>query len=182
MRLLASVPVVAVACLALSACGDENQVSVKVPSRAMAPTYKVGETLDVDQAAYKTARPKVGDVVVFRAPRGAETGRCGATRTGRRACAEPTPPSANLRFLMRVVAGPRDTIAFEGGRAVRDGKREKQKGVRVSDPNCASCNLTLAVTVPKRHFFMAGDNRSDSADSRDFGPVPRKSIVGKVLD
>jgi signal peptidase I len=168
--------------LALVACGEDTTTTVRVPSVAMQPVYEVGQELEVDTSAYEDAAPRPDDVVLFRAPRGIAKGACGAPIRPRRACARPTPPSRDIRLLGRVIAGPGDQVAFRDGIAVVDGRVERERQLLIDDPMCDLCELPVEITVPERHVFVAGDNRSEAADSRAFGPVPYSSIVGRVSD
>ena len=172
-------PVLVAATLGLAGCGAET-TTVRVPSKAMLPAFATGQEVEVDQAAYQEERPKPGDVVIALAPSGAQKGECGDTRRGRQPCPKPTRPG-RLRFLLRVVAGPGDTVAFRDGVALVNGKREARRRLQVERP-CPSCELPIEATVPRNHYFMAGDNRSAASDSRIWGPVPRRSIVGRVVE
>jgi len=49
------------------------------------------------------------------------------------------------------------------------------------DPECGTCNLPREITIPEDHYYMMGDNRGESADSREWGPVPKKWIIGKAF-
>ena len=76
-----------------------------------------------------------------------------------------------------MVAGPGDTIAIRNGHVVRNGKLIKEDYIRP----CAvgsDCNFPRPITVPKGMWFMMGDNRGASDDSRFWGPVPKKWIIG----
>ena len=172
-------PVLVAATLGLAGCGAEA-TTVRVPSEAMLPAFKTGQEVEVDQAAYQDARPQPDEVVIALTPSGAQKGECGTRRRGRQPCPKPTSPG-RLRFLMRVVAGPGDTVAFRDGVAIVNGKREARRKLQVERP-CQSCELPIEATVPRDHYFMAGDNRSAASDSRVWGPVPRRSIVGKVVE
>ena len=86
------------------------------------------------------------------------------------------PSSASMP--LRVVAGPGDTIAFRDGLVVRNGRP-------VSEPYAERCTEDLCemprpITVPDGTWFLAGDNRGESDDSRFWGPVPTSAIVGTV--
>jgi signal peptidase I len=148
----------------------------------MQPAYEVGQELEVDTAAYEDAAPRPDDVVLFRAPRGIEEGACGTRRRPRQPCPRPTPPSRDIRLLGRVIAGPGDEVAFREGIAVVDGQDEQERQLLIEDPDCELCELPVEITVPGRHVFVAGDNRSEAADSRAFGPIPYSSIEGRVKD
>ena len=91
-----------------------------------------------------------------------------------------TSTRADVNFIKRVVAGPGDTIYIKGGHVYRNGKREKDAYI---NSTCANgdgrgCNFTTPITIPADHWFMMGDNRGESDDSRFWGPVPRKWIIG----
>ena len=49
------------------------------------------------------------------------------------------------------------------------------------DDSCLSCNLPQEITIPKDHYYMMGDNRGASADSREWGPVPEKWMIGQAF-
>jgi signal peptidase I len=81
-------------------------------------------------------------------------------------------------FVKRIVGGPGDRIAFRAGQTIRNGKPVAESFVR----ECRSegCDLPRPAAVPDGMYFMAGDNRGASDDSRFWAPVPRDWIVGRV--
>lgn len=164
----------------IAACGDS--VSVEQPSEAMAPTIKVGEEVTFDQAAFSDQPPRKGDVVLFSLPRSALGGGCAVPQRSRQACPAPAKGKSDARSVFRIVAGPGDRVAFRRGRAVVDGEPEKAGSIQVTDPGCERCDLPVTVTLPKGHFFLAGDNRSVAADSREFGPVPKSFLEGRLSE
>ena len=152
----------------------------RIPSGSMLPTLKVGQRVLVNRLGNRFNDPKIGEIVVFHPPAGAEgTGdTCGDTnRSPGKACDKPTPQKASENFIKRVVGLPGDKLSIQDGHVIRNGKRE-------SDPYIApcaggsACNLPQTITVPPDHYFMMGDNRGESDDSRFWGPVPRKWIIG----
>jgi signal peptidase I len=153
----------------------------RIPSESMVPTLEVGQRVLVNRIGSRFSDPEVGDVVVFHPPAGSETDTCGnPDRNEGEACDRPTSDRASVNFIKRVVAGPGDTIRVVDGHVIRNGKRE-------SDPNIANtcaqdagrgCNLPTAIKIPADHWFMMGDNRGESDDSRFWGPVPREWIIG----
>ena len=66
------------------------------------------------------------------------------------------------------------------GRVYLNGKLQKEPFIGPS-ANCDICNLPKPITIPKGHYFMMGDNRGESEDSRAWGPVPKKWIIGKAF-
>jgi signal peptidase I len=175
----------AVAALAVAAClsgcgSDNDSFGVQMPNEAMEPAYAPGDELTVDRTAYESHPPLVGDAVVFHAPVGAASGECGVPRRARRPCPVPTRTSKSIRLLLRIVAGPGEQVAFRGGVATVDGKREADQKLRIDVPTCDICDLPRNVTVPRNHWYLVADNRSASSDSRVWGPVPTSAIIGKV--
>jgi signal peptidase I len=149
----------------------------RIPSESMEPTLDVGQRVLVNRIGSRFTDPSVGDVVVFHPPRGADTNECGAPKPQDQACSLPTPQRSNVNFIKRVVAGPGDKIRIVGGHVIRNGVREKDSYIRPCGPG-DECTLPRTITIPKDHWFMMGDNRGASDDSRFWGPVPKKWIIG----
>jgi signal peptidase I len=165
----------------LSACG--GGLTYRVPSAAMEPTLKIGQHVTVDTAATRDHPPKLNDIVVFHPPRSAELGTslCGIPSEGadhRQACgATGSVGESSLVFIKRVVGLPGDRIAIVDGHVIRDGSRERDPYVAPCG-SASFCNFPQPVTIPAGEYFMLGDNRGQSDDSRFWGPVPRAWIVG----
>ncbi len=151
----------------------------RAPSETMAPTIEVGDRFFVDRLSYRLGDPSVGDIVVFHAPAGAESGRCGAPVQVGQACTRPTSERSDVDFVQRIVAGPGDRVALRDGRVLLDGKLQDQPFVGRCEEDI--CDLPRPVTVPADHWFVLGDNRAASSDSRMWGPVPERWLVGKQL-
>jgi signal peptidase I len=152
----------------------------RIPSGSMLPTLKVGQRVLVNRLGNRFNDPKVGEIVVFHPPAGAEgTGdTCGDTnRAAGMACDKPTPQKADVNFIKRVVGLPGDKISIRDGHVIRNGKRESDSYIAPCAGGSA-CNLPQTITIPPDHYFMMGDNRGESDDSRFWGPVPRKWIIG----
>jgi signal peptidase I len=157
----------------------------RIPSESMVPTLKVGQRVLVNRIGNRFSDPHVGEVVVFHPPAPANneagghgpSGQCGVEYNGGRACPTEYPKQANVNFIKRVVAGPGDTIAISDGHVILNGKRQKESFIRPCSPG-AECNFPTPVKVPPGHWFMMGDNRGESDDSRFWGPIPRKWIIG----
>lgn len=166
----------------LRTSGGGSPLSVRVSSASMAPTLEPGAVVRV--VANPTYAPKVGDIVYFHPPAGAGPIQpvCGdpAQGTGHpQACAEPTAARSSQTLIRRIVGGPGDRISIENGHVYRDGVRERDNYI---DP-CGtgpSCNFHTPITIPPGDYFVLGDNRGSSQDSRFWGPVPRSYIIGLV--
>lgn len=157
----------------------------QIPSESMEPTLEVGQRVLVNRFLYHFTDPKVGDVVVFHPPRGVEGGgpKCGAEKRPRQPCRMPTPERSSENFIKRIVAGPGDEVAVVGGHPVVNGKPMTDEDY-ISLAACNggdSCEMPVPITVPPDHYFMMGDNRGASDDSRFWGPVPRDWLIGKAF-
>ncbi len=150
-----------------------------MPSASMEPAYSAGEQVVVDLDAYAAAEPEIGDPVVFHPPHGADVDRCGVPVRPKRACPVPTPALSSQAFLKRVVATPGDRLSIRTGRPVVNG-RMMLVGVVQPCRGISGCNLERTITVPPGHYFVMGDNSAESFDSRYWGPVPTRAIIGKV--
>ena len=153
----------------------------RIPSESMVPTLTIGQRVLVNRIGNNFGDPAIGDVTVFHPPAGAENGKeCGAPRQPEQPCPRPTRDKADVNFIKRIVAGPGDKITVEDGHVVRNGKRQSEP---FAEP-CGGgegCDLSTPITVPKDHYFMMGDNRGASDDSRFWGPVPRDWIIGNAF-
>lgn len=150
-----------------------------IPSGAMYPTLEIGDQLMVQKVSRQFRR---GDVVVFRYPL-----------------------DPKISYVKRIVAVGGDTVASESGKLVVNGRplATRPAGIRCRpQPGGGACTAwteehdgrtyTIARTdaqpladlpprqVPAGHYFVVGDNRDNSSDSRIWGPVPANLMVGKA--
>lgn len=154
----------------------------RIPSESMVPTLEVGQRVLVNRIGTRFTDPKVGDVTVFHPPRGSETNECGAEQREGQACPRPTPERSDVNFIKRIVAGPGDTVAIVEGQVVLNGERQDESYINpCADPRDPSCNFPTPLRVPAGHYFMMGDNRGASDDSRFWGPVPDDWIIGNAF-
>ena len=128
-----------------------------IPSESMTPTLKVGDRVLVNKLSYHVHAVHRGDVVVFRRP--------------------PKEEDPNVRDLIKRVIGlPRETIEARDGIVYIDGRRLHEPYVHGE----VTENLPQQV-VPPGHYWVMGDNRINSRDSRVFGAIPRSLIVGRAF-
>lgn len=154
----------------------------QIPSGSMLPTLEIGERVLVNRTLFHLRDPKVGDVVVFHPPAGADgNGRdCGVRPQPNRPCPEPTEEKSDQNFIKRIVAGPGDRVRIEDGHPVVNGEVASEDFIRPCRGG-GSCDMREEIEVPPDHYFMMGDNRGQSEDSRFWGPVPRDWIIGQAF-
>jgi signal peptidase I len=151
----------------------------RIPSPSMEPTLKIGQRVLTNRLI---SHPSVGDIVVFHPPKGADPNNpvCGNPSQGGghpAACDAPTPGESSQTFIKRVVGAPGDRISIVGGHVIRNGVQEKDSYIAPCEGS-DSCNFRQTIVVPPGHYFMMGDNRGFSDDSRFWGPVPNNWIIG----
>jgi signal peptidase I len=153
----------------------------RIPSESMVPTLAVGQRVLVDRVTPRFSNPGRGDIVVFNPPTGAEEGACGDLgNPADRPCPEPTSGRSETNFIKRVVGLPGDRVKVIDGEVFVNGRRQAEPFAR-PDADCPICDLPQEITVPPGHFFMMGDNRGASADSREWGPVPEDWLIGRAF-
>ena len=79
-----------------------------------------------------------------------------------------------------MVGLPGDHLKITDGHVIRNGKLEPDSFTIPCD-NAPACTFPKTIVVPKGDYYMMGDNRPDSDDSRFWGPVPRSWLIGKVF-
>ena len=141
-----------------------------IPSGSMEPTLQIGDRILVNKLSYHFHGVDRGNIVVFSRP---PTENCGG-------------PEVN-DLVKRVIGLPGDVISLSNGYVDVDGKKldeswlpASEQGITVAGPAGNSSNLARPYRVPADNYFVMGDNRTDSCDSRYWGPINRSLIVGKV--
>jgi signal peptidase I len=153
----------------------------RIPSESMVPTLEIGQRVLVNRIGARFGDPKVGEIVVFHPPVGAERqSQCGTSPQNGEVCNQPTRQKAEVNFIKRIVAGPGDRLEIRDGRVIRNGRRVSEPYAQACGGGEA-CNFPQQVTIPAEHYFMMGDNRGSSDDSRFWGPVPREWIIGEAF-
>jgi signal peptidase I len=105
--------------------------------------------------------PKRGDVIVFKTPPAAAA-RCGAGGT----------------FVKRLIGLPGDEWEERNGYVYINGRRLDESYVK---PTRRDSRTIATMKIPPNHYFMMGDNRNSSCDSREWGTVPKENLIGKVF-
>jgi signal peptidase I len=151
----------------------------RIPSGSMEPTLVIGQRILANRMIN---HPSIGDIVVFHPPAGAnpDDAVCGDPNQGTghpQACDDGTPSESSQTFIKRVVAGPGDVIKIINGNVIRNGVKEKDSYAYQCGTG-PDCNFPKAIKIPPGDYFMMGDNRGESDDSRFWGPVPNKWIIG----
>jgi signal peptidase I len=144
----------------------------RIPSSSMEPTLhcarpdsgceaRFSDRVLACRFCYRIWSPQRGDIVVFKTPPLA-TVRCGAGGT----------------FVKRLIGLPGDVWEERAGYVYVNGKKLNEPYVQ---PSRRDARTIRPITIPKGQYFMMGDNRSASCDSRAWGTVPRKDLIGKVF-
>ncbi len=151
----------------------------RIPSESMYPTLEINQRVLVNRIGNNFSEPKIGEIMVFHPPQGAVGGaaQCGVQVSESQLCPKPTADKADVNFIKRVVGGPGDRIQVRDGKVIRNGRPTKEPFAQPCQTG-ASCDFAGEITIPEDHWYMMGDNRGASDDSRFWGPVPREWFIG----
>lgn len=154
-----------------------------IPSASMEPQLTAGDRVVVSRLAYDLHDPNRGDIVVFDDPLDAQLPDDGSSgfsvrryaRDALEAVGAVRPDETEL--IKRVIGLPGETVEGHDGAVYIDGRILVEPYLA---PDTAITDFD-PVEIPAGHVFVMGDNRTNSKDSRVFGPVPESSIVGRAL-
>jgi len=129
-----------------------------VEGKSMSPTFETGDYLIIDQISYRLSEPERGEIIVFKYPN-----------------------NPSRYFIKRIIGLPDETVILNDGKITIKNERFpngfswKESYVK----NISHKNMTY--TLSDDEYFVMGDNRANSSDSRIWGPVDKKFLVGKVF-
>lgn len=132
----------------------------EINGASMEPNFHNGQYILTNKVEYKLHEPQRGDVVIFKSPK-----------------------NKDVDYIKRIIGKPGDRVMLKGGMFyVND--------IKVEEPYLAPGTYISAgsflregeeIVVPKGEYFVAGDNRGHSSDSREFGPIPLGDFIGRAF-
>ena len=134
-----------------------------VDGRSMSPTFETNNYLIVDKLSYRFGIPKRYDVIVMKYP-------------------DPNPKNAQRDFIKRIIGLPGETVDIRDG-VVSIYNTDNPKGFVTNNKfvKFPKTGENMTVILDSNHYFVMGDNRYESFDSRGWGPLPASNILGKPL-
>lgn len=132
----------------------------QVRGNSMFPNYHDGEYILTDKISYRFGQPKRGDVIVFKAPRNEE-----------------------VDYIKRIIGLPGEEVELQNGFVYINQTKLPEFYLADSTVTLSGTFLTndASIKIPKGEYFVLGDNRDHSSDSREWGLVKREEIVGKAF-
>lgn len=132
----------------------------KVQGNSMVPTFHTGDYLITEKLSYRFREPKRGEIIVLKNPR-----------------------DESQDFIKRIIAVPGDTIEISNNTVYLNDQSIKESYLPPGTPTPVGAFLTegIPVKVANNQYFVIGDNREHSSDSREWGPVTKKEIIGKAF-
>ena len=129
-----------------------------VKGASMEPNFYDHEYLIIDELSYRFREPERGEIIVFRYPR-----------------------DPSQFFIKRVIGLPGETVEITGGNVIMF-NTEHPNGIKLDESYLSgvSTNGKDRVTLSENEFYVLGDNRDESLDSRSFGPIHRSDVIGRV--
>lgn len=132
----------------------------EIKGNSMEPNFHNNEYILTDKISYRFKDPKRGDVIIFKAPR-----------------------NPDVDYIKRIIGLPKERIKIQKGHVYINGEI-------LNEPYLTDKTLVLPgsslqegveITIPEGYYFVMGDNRPHSSDSREFGPIPNNLIIGHAF-
>ena len=132
----------------------------QIKGASMEPTFYNGNYIFTSKVTYKIRTPKRGDIVVFYSPK-----------------------NHDIEFIKRIIGIPGDTILIENNEIYVNGNILNEQYISAKTTLIPGnfAQEGVPIEVLENHYFVMGDNRPRSSDSREFGTIPTDSIVGQVF-
>ena len=179
-RLLAELPVLVIVAIAI-AYGIKALIAQAffIPSGSMIPQLEIGDRVVVSKLAYRLHEPRRGDILVFDAPFPQPKPHRSPIGQVVRGVAESVgvaQPSTE-EYIKRVIALPGEAVEGHDGHVFVNGRQLIEPYL----PRQTTTTDFSRVVVPKGRLWVMGDNRGNSSDSRVFGTVRRRTVVGRAF-
>lgn len=135
-----------------------NYAVISIPSESMLPTLEINDSVLIDKYLFENASPKRGDLIIFHPPEILKK------------------QNYTAPFIMRVVGLPGEMIEIKNGKVYLDGKAIEENYI-LAPPEYT----TPLAKIPPRSYYVLGDNRNNSHDSRFWGYVTEDLIIGRAI-
>lgn len=131
----------------------------EVSGHSMEPNFQNGDYILTNKIVYKMTEPKRGDIVIFKSP-----------------------TNKDIDYIKRVIGLPGETVMLKDQKFYINGKLLEER-YEYNKPVFGGSFLQedVEITVPPEHYFVSGDNRPGSSDSREFGPISKYDFIGKAF-
>ncbi len=129
-----------------------------VDGESMHPTFENGNYLVVDELTYDFEKPRRGDVIVFRYP-----------------------GDPSIFYIKRIIGLPDETVTIKNGKTTITESNGSSRVLKEPYISALDASYNTNVTLTPNQYFVMGDNRPKSSDSRVWGPLPSKNIIGRVI-
>ena len=132
----------------------------QIKGASMVPTFENGNYIFTSKITYKMRKPVQGDIVVFHSIR-----------------------NPDIEYIKRIIGRPGDTVLIQNQEVFVNGTQLTENYISAKTTLIPGSYIQegVVLTVPEDHYFVMGDNRPRSSDSREFGPIAFDSIVGQVF-
>jgi signal peptidase I len=145
----------------------------RIPSASMEPTLQIGDMVLVNRFIYHLHPPRRGDIIVFHPPGRGDTPIRGASS------------EASVNYIKRVIGLPGESLEIRRGtvfvRTPPAPWHALHESYIANNPKVGAGSKFGPVKVPRGDYFVLGDNRGNSDDSRVWGPLPRRNIIGEAF-
>jgi signal peptidase I len=133
----------------------------EINGQSMDPTFHNGEYILTNKVEYKIGNPKRGDIVIFKSPR-----------------------NKDIDYIKRVIGLPGETIKLSNSTYYINNQKIDESQYLSPDVRTFSGSFlaeNVEFVIPEGKYFVSGDNRMHSSDSREFGPIAKEDFIGKAL-